>query len=87
MVGSSGTYFIDVLAKDVDFDVLRDVLEFVDIRTGDSFNSPSVEIDRATGKLMYMPSPYYDGLDEFAYTIRNRQGLFSQGIVRVVRGR
>lgn len=86
MKGNGEVFLIDVIANDVDFDGSKDGLEIVDVRAGNGWASSLIELDKSTGKIKYSPSPFFNGLDEFAYTIRNRQGLFSQGIVRVVKG-
>jgi CheY-specific phosphatase CheX len=76
------SYALDVLANDLNGSDSAG-LELVDVRTSAHSWASEIEIDTATGKLTYRPTEYFNGLDVFAYTVRNKDGLLSQGIVRV----
>lgn len=76
------TYVFDVLANDLGGKDSGD-LELVDLQVSAHSWYSAVEIDAATGKIVYRPSEYFPGLDVFAYTVRDKNGLLSQGMVRV----
>jgi hypothetical protein len=76
------SYVFDVLANDIGGKDSDD-LELVDVQVSAFSWYSEVEIDAATGKVVYRPSDYFNGLDVFSYTVRDKNGLLSQGIVRV----
>lgn len=78
-----GVYAFDVLANDVSLNGNSAELELVDVTLSEHFLYSEVEIDSLAGLIKYKPTAYFSGLDIFSYTVRNRDGELSQGIVRV----
>ncbi len=53
-------------------------VELVSVDKSD-YSHGTLELDPATGKVVYTPDWSYNGLDTFSYLIRNAEGVLSQG--------